>query len=325
MVPDIITARNINHAFSEGFWRLRAAGMRETSRNGDVIVAPGPVITNYQRPMERVLFNEARDCNHVFHLMECIWMLAGRNDAAWLETFNSNYGKYAETTGSVHGAYGYRWRRHFGRDQIVQVRDHLQSNPNSRRAVMAMWDPEMPDMSEAWKDTPCNTHIYFAPFHGMLDMTVCNRSNDIMWGAYGANVVHMSFLQQVLAEALKLDVGSYIQFSNNFHAYAGNEQAARFVESPPHIEDWYSTYPGAAISLPILGDQPLEEFLIDCKLFCEDNGMVCQNEFLRTVAEPMRKMYILRKAKKSYAGVIDGMPQCDWKVAVQQWLKRRET
>ena len=32
-----------------------------------------------------------------------------------------------------------------------------------------------------------------------LCMTVCNRSNDMLWGAYGANVVHMSMLQEFVA------------------------------------------------------------------------------------------------------------------------------
>lgn len=321
MVPDIITARNINHAFSEGFWRLRTSGVLEKSRNGDVIVAPGPVITNYQRPKERVLFNAKRDCNHVFHLMECIWMLAGRRDAAWLQTFNSNYGNYAEVNGLVHGAYGHRWRRKFLHDQVQLVAEHLHVFPNSRRAVIAMWNGA-DDLSENWKDTPCNTHIYFGSSAGKLNMTVCNRSNDILWGAYGANVVHMSFLQQVLAEALGLEVGNYVQFSNNFHAYTANEQVKAFMDSPPDIEDLYLAENAPPI-LPILGSQSLSQFLEDCEIFCNYNGTMCKNEFLRNVAEPLRVTYILRKAGIPFDHVIADVPDCDWKVAVQQWLERR--
>ena len=37
------------------------------------------------------------------------------------------------------------------------------------------------------KDVPCNTHAYFAiNAEGSLDLTVCNRSNDLVWGCLGA-------------------------------------------------------------------------------------------------------------------------------------------
>ena len=50
-------------------------------------------------------------------------------------------------------------------------------------------------------------------------MTVCNRSNDMLWGAYGANAVHMSMLQEYLASRLEIAVGEYTQISDSFHVY----------------------------------------------------------------------------------------------------------
>ena len=41
----IITTRNVNQALPDALWHLHVAGERETSRNGAVLVAPGPVIT----------------------------------------------------------------------------------------------------------------------------------------------------------------------------------------------------------------------------------------------------------------------------------------
>ena len=50
-------------------------------------------------------------------------------------------------------------------------------------------------------------------------MTVSNRSNDIIWGTFGANAVHMSMLHEYVASALMLHVGKYTQISDSFHAY----------------------------------------------------------------------------------------------------------
>ena len=63
-----------------------------------------------------------------------------------------------------------------------------------------MWDAKQ-DLSHRneSKDLPCNTHVYFSIREGFLDMTVCNRSNDLIWGCCGANAVHMSFLQEYVA------------------------------------------------------------------------------------------------------------------------------
>ncbi|MGI9141970.1 MAG: hypothetical protein ACR2IJ_02160 [Fluviibacter sp.] len=65
-----ITVRNVNQAFSELFWRLKALNLRpEPTRNGPALVFPEPVITTYTCPLERVLFHPGRDCNPVFHLL----------------------------------------------------------------------------------------------------------------------------------------------------------------------------------------------------------------------------------------------------------------
>lgn len=50
-------------------------------------------------------------------------------------------------------------------------------------------------------------------------MTVFCRSNDIIWGCYGANAVHFSMLQEYLATYIGCPVGIYQQVSVNWHAY----------------------------------------------------------------------------------------------------------
>ena len=44
--------------------------------------------------------------------------------------------------------------------------------------------------------------------NGRLQMTVHCRSNDIIWGTYGANAVHFSILQEYVAARIGVDLGT---------------------------------------------------------------------------------------------------------------------
>ena len=231
---DIIKATNVNEAYLKGLHLLAHKGVPEKSRAGDVLVVPNPVVTQYNYPMERVLFDVTRDANPWFHLMESLWMLMGRNDATWLDRFVKDYSKrFAEDDGTQWGAYGQRWRCHFVStntesyeegpidplfDQLSEVVRLLHKNPNDRRVVLQMWDPEY-DLSKNTKDVPCNLCVLPRVVNKKLDITVFCRSNDAIWGAYGSNAVHFSILQEYLARRLGLEMGTYYQISNNFHAY----------------------------------------------------------------------------------------------------------
>lgn len=316
----IIRARNVNTAFMDGWHWLLAAGAQEHSRNGPALVAPGMVITEYERPRERVLFNPVRDANPVFHLMECIWMLAGDNSIGWLSQFNANIAKYAEVDGNIHGAYGYRWRTAHSFDQLFEIVDMLKEDPTTRHAVLQMWDCEVDLTREKLADRPCNTHAYFDLRNRALNMTVCCRSNDMLWGAYGANAVHFSFLQEVLAHALNVPVGIYRQMSNNFHVYTDNEQVKHFLDNPPSYDhDYYAE--GTATALPLL--QPEESWknlLFDCEDMAK--GEPPKNiDFMKRVAHPLMVAYLARRRGESWD--IDDVPDCDWKLAFSAWVDRR--
>jgi len=241
----VIRARNVNHLFIEGLTHLAHVGEPSDSRAGRVLVAPWPVMSIYERPMERVLFDAKRDANPFFHLMEGLWMLAGRNDAAFLDNYVKDFGSRFAENGIIHGAYGHRWRRALGFDQLHEIVRRLHADPTDRQCVLQMWDANQyeerrggaeggyvygsDDLEGSWRDRPCNTHCYFRvrgrnatpeeTGRPVLDMTICCRSNDIVWGAYGANAVHMSMLLEYVAGRAGLGVGTMYQLSNNYHGY----------------------------------------------------------------------------------------------------------
>lgn len=320
----IITAGNVNTAFKDALWHLRTSGQIAQSRNGEVVLSPGPVITEYKRPWERILWEPKRDANPVFHLLEALWMFAGQNKGELLVPFNSRFAQYAEGDGRVHGAYGHRWREHFKYDQLETAVEMLRKDPNSRRVVIGMWDPNW-DLGADKRDLPCNTQIYLQNLHGRLAMTVTCRSNDMFWGCYGANVVHFSMLQELLATELDLGIGSYIQFSNNFHLYTGVPAAAACLNMPPACEDEY--YQQKVDIIPLIdpkAGETMQDMFDDCEGLWEITWPRLKTKFVREIAAPLHDIYLARRAGHEWVHLLNDVPDCDWKLAFKLWAKRRE-
>ena len=198
---------------------LREKGIRRDSRNGPVLMAPEPVTVTYERPIERVMFWAARDCNPALHLYESLWMLRGRNDLAPMSRYAKQFNNFSDDGLTLHGAYGHRWRHHFGIDQLLTIIERLKKDPDDRRCVLSMWDGRV-DLDRDGKDVPCNTIATFQRDHnGALDLTVFNRSNDAVWGLTGANAVHFAFLLEYMAAQIGCPIGRYHQITTNLHGY----------------------------------------------------------------------------------------------------------
>jgi hypothetical protein len=137
--------RNVNYAFESMVRGIESGDVptqASPSRYGDVLRINGPVTITYEDPRERVLFAPGRDCNPFFHLFEALWMLAGRNDLAPIVYFNSKMKEFSDDGGITQpDAYGYRWRKHFGWDQLNAIVEELKKDHTSRRVVLSMWDP----------------------------------------------------------------------------------------------------------------------------------------------------------------------------------------
>lgn len=337
-------ARNVNGALAGGllFLEDETFTTKEESRNGPVTVLNGPLSTVTKRPMERVLFSPYRNANPFFHLMESLWMLAGRNDLPWVAQFNRQMAFYSDDGGKTQpAAYGHRWRNFFGLDQLELIVSELTERPNSRRAVLDMWDggsyhDENPggDLGRAYdgsKDVPCNTHCYFRIDGEGLHMMVCCRSNDAIWGAHGANAVHFSILLEYLAARLNVPMGTMTQVSFNYHLYDGVlRYSLHDVVEDCTANDRYSN--NGMRATPIFQPDAMEYFDREVKVFCDyavpvEGARACipgVSGFLRTTALPMLQTWDLYKAGDLPAAVgatfdIEGS---DWQVACREWLNR---
>lgn len=348
---------NVNQALCDGIAWLRTSGSRQESRNGPVIVSPEPVMTIYNKPLERVIFSPLRDANPFFHFFEALWMLAGRNDLKWPVYFNKRFGDFSDDGETIHGAYGYRWRHALGIDQLSLIAEELKRNPNTRRCHLQMWDASSWDSADlergmhGGKDVPCNTGAFFMARNmgdeasgdrWFLDMTVVCRSNDIIWGAYGANAVHFSFLLEYMATRAGMEVGLYRQFSNNYHMYPGaifpNAKSDAEIMEKLHaigrdadLHDYYEQRPGFS-PYPTF-NTPMESWEQDLsKFFDNPSGerytgeAICRDSFFTEVASPMYNAWYHRKCGCYALSELwmSKIRATDWRIACQEWTERRD-
>lgn len=321
---------------------LKEGGQAQDSRAGRTLEYPEPVCTVYERPLERVLFDPVRDANPFFHLMEALWMLAGRRDVAWLARFNQRMATYSDDGIVFNAAYGYRWRQQFHlktahgetTDQLSAIVRLLRADPDSRRAVLQIWDAEA-DLGVASKDLACNTQAMFKIRGGRLNMTVSNRSNDIVWGCYGANVVQFSMLLEYMAARIGVAPGYYRQVSDSYHAYLDtwakiSDIADRF-DGDPYAAGEVSVHP--LVAQPDSFDAELAcwidsapEHLSFAQWENETEQDAWRNPHFIHVATPIHNGWFAYKRKDRDAahGWLDRCAATDWQRAAREWLQRRQ-
>jgi thymidylate synthase len=342
------------------------------SRNGPVLQIVEPVIISFSNPTERVLFNTARDCNPFFHIYEALWMLSGRNDVAPLAYYAPNMVNYSDDGETLNGAYGYRWRHANAAetpgkwadvDQLKLIINHLKAKPDSRRVILQMWNVEDDLLkigpSNQSKDVCCNVCVMFSlreethtqdydrgdgvfveasQFCKVLDMTVINRSNDLVWGMLGANYVHFSFLQEYMAACIGVEVGVYNQMSNNLHIYTENNSGFKHEawlsdDEPDHYTTDFKNRDHIELMrrVPLVRDPAT--FDLECPRFVEaihkhsSHYHVNWSEpFLQRVATPMLWAFELHK-RRDYDSALNCIKEVaadDWRIAGTSWLQKRK-
>jgi hypothetical protein len=329
-------AENINTAWPSAWSMFERSShvTRRNSRAGPTIEFTRPVATRYLNPMQRVLFDPIRDANPFFHLMEALWILGGRDDVKFLAKFNARMADYSDNGVIFHAPYGYRLRTAFGIDQLNVAVDMLRNDPTTRRVVLQIWDAAK-DLGTESRDIPCNDMAFLSPTNGTLHMTVCCRSNDAIWGCYGANAVQFSFLLEYIALKAGYKVGTLTQMSNNLHMYTLSETYKRIVDhGGPVCMNLYRS-PFNVVPLPLMANEG-ERTTFDNELifFLEgDIDRLYDMPFLAFVAVPMFLAYeayrhedldravgilqmALREANSAHGEI-------DWLCAGVNWLKRR--
>lgn len=226
-----VVSRNVSFA--------TASGLRDLLAHGAVLRVRGQEVreirnrtTVLQRPLERCLFLHHR-CHNVFvGLAETFWVLAGRNDVAWLQHYLRRAPDFSDDNLTWRAAYGPRLRNWKGVDQIDSVRKLLLEELLTRRAVMSLYDPGQDFVPS--RDIPCNNWLHWLVRDNRLHLNIGVRSNDVVWGFSGINAFEWSVLHELMAYWVGVPVGEATFFASSFHLYDRHYALAQRVVTGFH-------------------------------------------------------------------------------------------
>lgn len=183
-----------------------------------------------ENPRDRLLNINCRSNINKYIFGELMWYLSGRDDNAFINKYskmwsrlmddgihnNSAYGKYIFNKMPNKG-FGVRYNG----NEVIEfksqwefVKEVLTKDPYSRQAVIHIKPIQMYDT----KDTVCTYFLQFFIRDNKLDMIACMRSNDLMFGTT-YDVFMFTFLQELMASELGVEVGVYKHFASNMHVY----------------------------------------------------------------------------------------------------------
>lgn len=234
------------------------------SRNGETTEL-GPVQLELTTPGNGYITSQARKASVVAQIAETMWVLAGRNDVDWLSRYLPRAPEFSDDGKVWRGGYGPRIRKWDTRtvadlrlceevpstkvDQLAHVVQLLTADPNTRRAVINIYDPAVD--TEPGKDIPCNNWLHFMARDGVLDLHIATRSNDLIWGWSGINAFEWNALLRVVAGLTGLGAGKLTFSISSLHIYAHHYDRARQIMNAAGGTPVYR--PAPEMNLPVAG------------------------------------------------------------------------
>ena len=157
---------------------------------------------------------------------ELLWFLRGDTNIRYLRDHGVTiWDEWADENGELGPVYGYQWRcwptpdgRHI--DQISQVVEQLNTNPNSRRIIVSAWN--VADLSKMALQ-PCHALFQFYVADGKLSCQLYQRSCDVFLGV-PFNIASYALLTHFLAQQCDLALGDFVWTGGDVHAYNNHLQ-----------------------------------------------------------------------------------------------------
>lgn len=199
---------NANTAFSYYYYHIQQYGM--CIENTLALFNQGFYIDN---PLDNIITLHFRKWKVNYAEKEWQWYLSENPSAREISKSAPLWRRHMDSAGNVNSNYGYQWARN---NQIDYVVRELKRNPQSRRALLTMYDGK--ENASYEKDTPCTLNIGFTIDGNKLNMNVMMRSNDL-WFGFCNDQYCFSKLQQLIANRLSVETGWYYHFANNLHLY----------------------------------------------------------------------------------------------------------
>ncbi len=164
-------------------------------------------------------------------IYELLWFLKGDTNIKYL---NENgvriWNEWADNNGDLGPVYGSQWRNWNGEgiDQIKIVVDQIKNNPDSRRMIVAAWNPSvLPQSGMTFSENvaagnaalpPCHAWFQFYVADGKLSCQMYQRSADIFLGV-PFNIASYALLNLMMAQVTGLEPGEFVLTFGDAHIY----------------------------------------------------------------------------------------------------------
>lgn len=198
-------------------------------------------------------------------IAEQVWFLMAEKNLEWLQQFTKIWDDFAEENNCVEAAYGYRWRKHFGRDQIGGLVQLLTEDKTSRHGVILMWDPADDGLATGTKkkNVPCPYTFTVQVIGGKLCLHLVIRSNDMMLGN-PHDVGGFALLAHILAQKIGVGVGTLTVSISNAHVYDIHfENAQTIIDRECTHEAIHFVCPENAFDRAEQGDETLVQEIFE--------------------------------------------------------------
>ena len=162
---------------------------------------------------------------------ELLWFLKGDTNVKYLQENGVRiWNEWADENGDLGPVYGHQWRNwdSEGIDQMKQLLHTLKNNPDSRRMLVAAWNPSvLPDTSKSFAENvaagkaalpPCHAFFQFYVADGKLSCQLYQRSADIFLGV-PFNIASYALLTLMIAQVSGLEPGEFIHTFGDAHIY----------------------------------------------------------------------------------------------------------
>ena len=160
---------------------------------------------------------------------ELLWFLSGDTNIRYLKENGVRiWDEWADENGDLGRVYGAQWRSWRGAngetiDQIRNLVQQIQTNPDSRRLIVSAWNPAEVDSMAL---PPCHALFQFYVANGKLSCQLYQRSADIFLGV-PFNIASYALLTMMLAQVCGLQAGEFIHTLGDAHLYNNHLEQAR--------------------------------------------------------------------------------------------------
>lgn len=212
-----ISAPTLDDLLMRVYKKLLSSKNRVNPTRGSIIEEIGALL-EIKNPRARLSRTESR--GKIFSCLgEFLWYLSGTNTLEFIRYYIPRYESDSEDGKTIFGGYGPRLLNKQGQNQINNVVSILREKPNSRRAVIQLFDSD--DLASTHLEIPCTCTLQFMIRKNRLYMFTHMRSNDVFLGL-PHDVFCFTMLQEIIARTLSIELGTYKHFVGSLHLYEKN-------------------------------------------------------------------------------------------------------